>query len=322
MVINIIGGSGFIGTRLCQRLVKDSEIAFTILDKNMSREFPALCNIADVGSVNELRNSISDGAVLINLAAEHKDDVYPRELFKDVNVRGAQNICSVARVKSISTIIFTSTVAVYGFAKNGTDEAGKIEPFSDYGRTKYEAEGIFRKWQSEDPKERTLVVIRPTVVFGENNRGNFYNLLNEIARRRFIMVGNGENRKSMAYVENLAAFIQYCTRFDPGIYVYNFVDKPDYSMRELVNGICRILGINGKSQIRIPYVLGFLIGKCFDIVARLSGRNFAVSAIRVKKFCSDSVFESAVCETGFVSPVPIGEALEKTIKYEFIEEHK
>jgi nucleoside-diphosphate-sugar epimerase len=69
-------------------------------------------------------------------------------------------------------IIFTSTVAVYGFAKIGTEESGKIAPFNDYGRTKYEAEEVFKAWQAEAPEERTLVIIRPTVVFGEQNRGN------------------------------------------------------------------------------------------------------------------------------------------------------
>ena len=35
----------------------------------------------------------------------------------------------------------------------------------EYGKTKYKAEQIYRLWQEEDPDERTLVIIRPTVVF-------------------------------------------------------------------------------------------------------------------------------------------------------------
>ena len=43
-------------------------------------------------------------------------------------------------------------------------------------------------------------VLRPTVIFGERNRGNVYNLLSQIARGRFLMVGKGENMKSMIVV--------------------------------------------------------------------------------------------------------------------------
>ena len=66
---------------------------------------------------------------------------------------------------------------------------------------------VYKDWQSEDPENRTLIIVRPTVIFGEGNRGNVYNLLNQVASRRFVMFGNGKNIKSMAYVENIAAFL-------------------------------------------------------------------------------------------------------------------
>ena len=56
---------------------------------------------------------------------------------------------------------------------------------------------------------RSLVIVRPAAVFGEGNRGNVYQLLRQIASRRFVMVGSGHNRKSMAYVGNVSALL--CT---------------------------------------------------------------------------------------------------------------
>ena len=162
----------------------------------------------DVREIGQLRSAISNESVIVNLAAEHRDDVRPLSLYHEVNVEGAINICTVAREKCVQTIIFTSTVAGYGFAPIGTNESGNITPFNDYGRTKYEAEQVFKAWQAEDPAQRTLVIIRPTVVFGEQNRGNVYNLLRQIASGKFVMVGHGENRKSMAYVETVAAFVE------------------------------------------------------------------------------------------------------------------
>jgi nucleoside-diphosphate-sugar epimerase len=320
--IEIIGGSGFIGTRLSQRLASYKSIKFSIFDKSPSAAFPELVSIGDVRSLDHLRNSISERSLIINLAAEHRDDVMPLTLYEDVNVGGARNICTVAREKGVQTIIFTSTVAVYGFAPIGTNENGKIAPFNDYGRTKFEAEQIFKIWQIEEPSSRTLVIIRPTVVFGEQNRGNVYNLLRQIASGKFIMIGKGENRKSMAYVENVAAFIEYSMSFKPGVHIYNFIDKPDFTMNSLVNSVNRILGRSERIALRLPFSVGYLIGKCFDLVAAKSGRRFAISSIRVKKFCTNSVYNTAIDKTGFVPPVSFEQALAQTVRHEFIEKHK
>lgn len=315
----VIGGSGFIGTRLVARLKSQDQTPLVLLDRVASHDFPELTTVADVRDIGQLRDAMPKGAVLVNLAAEHRDDVQPRSLYWDVNVTGAANICAIAREKSVSKIIFTSTVAVYGFAPIGTDESGQVAPFNDYGRTKLEAEQIFRQWQAEAPTQRTLVIIRPTVVFGERNRGNVFNLLRQIASRRFVMIGRGENRKSLAYVENLAAFVEYSMNLDSGTHVYNFVDKPDYTMNELVSSVYRTLGRAPALRVRMPYFAGYLVGWGADIVASITGKRFAVSRIRIRKFCSNSVYASAVSKTGFRSPVSLEAALERTVRYEFLE---
>lgn len=320
--IAITGGSGFIGTRLARRLSTDSGNSFVIIDKKPSLDYAFNAVLADVRSIDQLRKAIPENSIIVNLAAEHRDDVRPLSLYDEVNVDGAKNICIVAREKNVKTIVFTSTVAVYGFTPVGTDESGKVAPFNDYGRTKYEAEQIFRAWQEESKTERTLVIVRPTVVFGEQNRGNVYNLLRQIASGKFVMVGDGKNRKSMAYVENIAAFLEYSMNFKPGLYTYNFIDKPDFTMNYLVVNVKRILGKTEKIGLRLPFSLGYAIGKVFDGVSALTGKRFAVSAIRVKKFCADSVYNTAIDETGFVPPVPLKSALEATIRHEFIEKHE
>lgn len=317
----VIGGSGFIGTRLMHRLRVNDSIESKIIDKAQSKAFPDLVIPSDVRFLEQLSESITYGSVIVNLAAEHRDDVRPLSLYDDVNIGGAKNICTVAREKGVQKIIFTSSVAVYGFAPIGTDESGKIAPFNDYGRTKYEAEQVFKVWQAEAPEERTLVMIRPTVVFGEQNRGNVYNLLRQIASGKFVMVGHGDNRKSMAYVENVAAFIEYSMSFKPGVHIYNYIDKPDFTMNSLVANVNRILGRSEKISFRLPFSVGYLIGKGFDLVAAMTGKRFAISSIRVKKFCANSVYDTAIDKTGFVRPVPLEQAIEQTVRHEFIENH-
>lgn len=319
--ICIIGGSGFLGTRLVLRLSFVERFNIKIIDKTPSTAHPELATLGDVRCVEQLGATISEASVIINLAAEHRDDVRPLSLYSDVNIDGARNICIVAREKNVKTIVFTSTVAVYGFAPMGTDESGKIAPFNEYGRTKSEAESIFKAWQAEAPQERSLVIIRPTVIFGEQNRGNVYNLLKQIASGKFVMVGDGKNRKSMAYVENVAAFIEHSLSFKPGLHIFNYIDKPDFTMDSLIANVNRMLGRSETIRFRVPFSIGYIIGKCFDLVANLTGKQFPISSIRVKKFCANSVYNTAIEPTGFTPPVLLEKAIEQTVRHEFLENH-
>jgi len=106
----VIGGSGFIGSNLTRRLVNCVDFEIRIIDKILGKSYPDLTSIGDVRDANQLRDVISERSVLINLAAEHRDDVRPLSLYDDVNVSGAKNICTVAREKNVRTIVFTSTV--------------------------------------------------------------------------------------------------------------------------------------------------------------------------------------------------------------------
>jgi nucleoside-diphosphate-sugar epimerase len=319
--ISVIGGSGFIGSRLCS-ILKNNGSRFSIIDKVSSKFFPNDCQLADVRSINDLRKTLDQDSIIINLAAEHRDDVSPKTLYDETNVQGAKNICLIAVEKKIQTIIFTSTVAVYGFAPPGTNESGKINPFNDYGRTKWEAEKIYKNWQAEDPANRILVIVRPTVVFGERNRGNVYNLIKQIASGKFVMIGNGLNKKSMAYVENIASFLNYSLSFKPGIHVYNYIDKPDFTMNELVGHVNALLDRSSEIKFRLSYRIGMLVGKLFDAISWITNKKFPISSIRVKKFCANSIYESSISSTGFSPPTPLIEALDRTVRYEFIESHQ
>ncbi len=316
--IGIIGGSGFIGTRLAQRLY-EANLNFKIYDlkEPYSKYTYEYLNVSESSSLN----IISECDEIINLSAEHKDDIRPKRRYDDVNVLGAINICESCRKYGIKKIIFTSSVAVYGFAPENTDESGEPNYFNDYGRTKYLAEKVYRKWQAEDPKNRCLVIVRPTVIFGEGNRGNVYNLLKQINSRKFIMFGNGKNKKSMAYVDNVAAFLEYCLSFKPGLHTYNYIDKPDFDMNTLVSEARKTLFGKNNVGFRLPAFLGVGIGYLADLFTKITGKSLSVSGVRVRKFMSTTQFISSVSESDFIPPVNLKEALESTLRYEFIEDN-
>jgi len=180
------------------------------------------------------------------------------------------------------------------------------------------AEAEYKKWFEADPESRTLVFVRPTVVFGEGNRqGNVYTLMQQTRKNSFI-IGSGKNIKSMAYVENVAAFIQYCTKeFTSGFHLFNYIDKPDYNMIDLMKLLKRLQNNNSK-LIKVPYFVGYTAGAVFDLLSKITKREFAISRIRIKKFCSSSHFASSnMKQTKFEAPMTIEEGLQSTIENEF-----
>lgn len=313
--ITIIGGSGFLGTNLCKTLAARQQ-DFEIIDIKLSTQFPEKCKLGDVRSIGDLRDKIS-GDVVVNLAAVHRDDVRDITEYQTTNVEGARNIVTVCEEKGIDKIIFTSSVAVYGFASPGTDESGVINPFNDYGRTKFEAEEIFREWRNKG--DYSLLVVRPTVIFGEGNRGNVFNLLNQIASGKFVMVGKGENKKSMAYISNVVAFLDACISSNRRYGLFNYVDSPEMTMNELVSQVRYNLHGSKGVGLRLPYWLGLVLGYAADLLSFVSNRNLPVSAIRVRKFAASTDFKT--CKNTldhFEAPFTLSEGITRTLQSEFI----
>ncbi len=311
-MITIVGGSGFIGTNLCQ-LLADRQMPFEIVDLVPSPLFPDKTKIADIRDKANLLNIIS-GQIVVNLAAVHTDDVSDTNAYYETNVLGAKNLAEVCASKGIGKIIFTSSVAVYGFAKLGTDETGAINPFNAYGKSKYQAEQELEQWHAQDPNERALLVVRPTVVFGEGNRGNVYNLIKQISSGRFIMIGDGNNQKSMAYVQNIAAFLLTCVTTKTTHGVFNYVDTPDYNMNALVADVRKtMLGKEGVGP-RLPKWVGLALGWVADLVVKITGKKLPISKIRVQKFTSSTSFASSKHELdGFEAPHSLQHGLERTL---------
>lgn len=310
----VFGGSGFIGSRLVSRLLS-KEHRVVVADIVPAKEFPEhfrYCDVRDAGAVNR----VCDGTdAIYNLAAVHRDDVYPRSLYSDVNVGGATNICAAAAASGVNRVIFTSSCAVYGACDDELSEDARPAPFNDYGVSKLEAEEVHKRWAVEHG-ERALTIVRPTVVFGEGNRGNVFTLIDQIARGRFAVVGDGKNMKSLAYVENVASFLEHILHDNYGTNVYNYVDKPDYTTGDLVRTIRQQLGRLGDGP-HIPYTVAMALGACCDAFAALSGRRLPFSRIRVRKFCAPSRFSSArAMASGFAPAYALADGLQQTIKYE------
>ena len=320
MNITLIGASGFVGTRLIELLQKcGSEYKLSNIDLLPSHFFNDVTVIGDVRKPEQMDELISENTdAVVLLAAQHRDDVTPTSLYYDTNVGGMKVTLQAMEKKGINRIVFFSSVAVYGLNKFNPNEESPKDPFNHYGKSKWEAEQVLQEWYKTHP-DWNIDIIRPTVIFGERNRGNVYNLLKQISSGKFLMVGKGNNVKSMCYVGNVVAFVKYMLdNVTTGYNVFNYIDKPDVNMNDLVSHVEKVLGKHIPST-HFPYWMGMMGGYCFDLLAKITGEKLTISSVRVKKFCAVTQFDSTKAMTsGFVPPFTIKEGLARTLEFEFV----
>lgn len=318
MKVFIIGGSGFIGSKLVEILLQKS-YRVTIFDKVISKKFPDITIIGDVRDLKALSRAMNNHDVVINLAAEHRDDVDPISLYYEVNVLGMKNTLIASELNNISRIVFTSTVAVYPLDIGNPDENTEPAPFNDYGNSKLKAEKLLLEWAEKF--DNSCLIVRPCVVIGEGNKGNVYNLIKQIHSGYFIMIGDGNNKKSMCYVENLVSFIKDRMNHTQTELI-NFADKPDLKSIEIVRIIYQSLRKSEsiKTPIRLPYWLGLLGGLLFDLLAKLFCTKLPISSIRIKKFTANTTINtSRLADTGYSSPILLSKGLINMVEKDFTE---
>ena len=127
----------------------------------------------------------------------------------------------------------------------------------------------------------------------------------------------------MAYVGNVAAFLKHPLDHPKvGYRLYNYADKPDINMNDLVQLVRQAMPVKTASvalllRIRLPYDLGMVAGYGCDLLAKITVRQLPISAVRVQKFCAITKFYAEKHqETGFVAPY-MQQGLEYTLASEF-----
>jgi len=244
----IFGGSGFVGTHLIDLLNKNNEesIIYDLVEpKNNKIEYFK----GDVREAIKLVNR-SEKDVIINLAAIHKTPGHPDKDYFETNIKGAENICNFARNSCINTIVFTSSIAVYGTYESIKSEETLCMPDIPYGISKLSAEYIHKKWHSEDPVNRRLIILRPGVVFGKYENANFTRLINSLQRKYFTYVGRKDTKKACIYVKDLAQVI-YEFSLDQSLIneTYNVSYNPSLPINKIVGSVSDI------GKMKFPRVL-------------------------------------------------------------------
>jgi nucleoside-diphosphate-sugar epimerase len=262
-----------------------------------------------------LNGSMGPIDLVIHLAAEHKDFGVPDSLYHKVNVDGTVNLLRCATRCAVRKFLLFSSVAVYGTTSVPTYEGLMPSPDLPYGASKLLAERAVLEW-TQVGGNRASIIIRPTVVFGPFNYANMYRLIQAVAKRRYITVGDGRNIKSVAYVENLtSATVFLIDRMKAGVDTFNYSDTPHFTTNELVRCIAGQLGLR-VPLVRIPKALALTCALPFDALAKATGRDLPLTAKRIEKFTlATHHLAEKIRDQGYNQPYALEEGIHKTIEW-------
>jgi UDP-glucose 4-epimerase len=312
----VTGPDGFVGSRLCGRLIRDG---FAVRGAQFSPVLlPEGCESVVVGDLAEATNwdeAMAGIDRVIHLAArvhimnDNADD--PLHAFRHVNVEGTRRLAEAAARAGVKRFVFVSTVKVLGEATPDKPFLADdpFAPEDPYGVSKMEAELLLRKISEVSGME--VAVIRPPLVYGPGVRANFLKLLSAVTKGVPLPFGMVRNRRSLVGVDNLVDFLVCCLTHEKAANeVFLVSDGQDLSTADLVRAVARAAG-RRPMLLPVPPSLmrlaGSLLGKR-DQVDRLLG-SLAVDISKDWKLL------------GWTPPVSVEEGLRKTVKW-FLKEKR
>jgi GlcNAc-P-P-Und epimerase len=259
--IVVSGGSGFIGTHLIQELLgHNQELVNLDINEPIDQEQESFHFNCDVRQ--PIVKSFGKGSdAIFNLAAVHRTPGHPSNEYFETNILGAQNVCDFARRNNINTIVFTSSIAVYGTYEAQKSEETLSMPDIPYGISKLNAEYIHKLWQKEDPTNRRLIIIRPGVVFGKHEKGNFTRLINSLSKGYFFYPGRKDTLKGCIYVKDLIELmINRVLEAKVGVEIINASYHPSPKISKIVKTI-KFFTKSKSHTITLPSKLLFLASR-------------------------------------------------------------
>ena len=277
----IFGGTGFIGTHLTNLLIeKDPNAKVYNLDIAKPTDIRKSVFVeCDVRNDIVVPFNVTGDDIIFNFAAIHRTPGYPDHSYFETNILGAENVIAFAEKHRIKKIVFTSSIAPYGAAEALKEETTIPMPNTPYGISKLVAEKIHVIWQSRKTDERQLTIVRPGVVFGKGENGNFTRLYWGIRGRKFMYPGRKDTIKACIYVKELVCFMLYrLEHHRQGVELYNCSFEPAYTIEQIAEVMKKVTGLKR----RIPLIPAWILMPIAIVIGAL-GAPMGICPARVKK---------------------------------------
>ncbi|MGH8472118.1 MAG: NAD-dependent epimerase/dehydratase family protein, partial [Gammaproteobacteria bacterium] len=267
----VTGAGGFIGSNLVDDQLARGRRVIAI-DVHLDRLDHLRSNPACQLQAGDVRNAgflsrviagsdIPKVDIIFHLASAHLEVAKSEAYFWETNVEAVQSLLEIARNNGVRRFVHTSSVGVYGpLTTLPADEASACHPDILYERTKLEGEETVTRFVRDTGFP--AVILRPAWVYGPRCPRTL-KLFRTIKKRRFVMVGEGENLRHPIHIRDmLTAFELAATR--AGIEGETFVVASDHAVR-LRDLIAEIIAVQGLrfSPIRVP--MGIMTTLCLGV---------------------------------------------------------
>ena len=298
----VTGGTGAVGPRLVQQLVRDGYVARVFSRKpppsGLLPEGVSIC-LGDLLDEEALRKAAAGVDYIFHLAALlHVTDppVEMRSEYHRVNVQGTAAVVRVAREMGVRRVVFFSTIAVYGVSGGRIlNEKTPPQPETFYGQTKLEAEKIIVEARRMDGLKLGCA-LRLAAVYGPRIKGNYRRLVQALARRRFVQIGSGGNRRTLIYEQDAvnAACLLALHPVAAGR-VFNVSDGQFHTVREIITTVCEGLGRKAP-RVVMPIAPVRCAASLMEVAFGVVGANSPLRCATIDKYVEDVAVESRQIE--------------------------
>jgi len=317
MNILITGSNGFVGSRLMYYLEDKGHHVWGIDNsEDCNVENHPKTEIGDIRKIEDLRkfNNVEFDLV-IHCAADKHDFGISSESYFSNNEYGTQIVADYAIERGINKIIYYSTVSAYGHQDHPCDETAEYLSNTVYGDSKFAGEKVLWKWQEAD-EQRALITLRPSVIYGLHNFANMYNLINQMHKLPWFMVGGGSHIKSMVALENMVDMTYFMLdKFKSGVQNFNCIDKPYLTVKQLMQTIAKNEGFS-MPKIYISLWIAISIGKVFDLIGKIIRKELPINSDRMKKFGTSTDYRAEkIRELGYIQQHSIEEVFKQTCEW-------
>lgn len=204
-------------------------------------------------------------AVVLHLAGKAHDlkKVSDEQSYFDVNTELTKKVFDAFLKSQASVFVYVSSIKAVADGTNGqlVTESMQPHPGTPYGKSKLAAEAFLLAQPL--PETKRLYILRPCMIHGPGNKGNF-NLLYQVVKKGIPWpLGAFDNKRSFLSVDNFCFVIDQILsqRLEPG--TYHLADTEPLSTNQLVKLIASELNISA-SILPIPQGLIKAIARMGD----------------------------------------------------------
>ncbi len=203
----ITGATGFVGTRLAERLALGSEsnvlaLVHRFTGPGLARlaRLPVTLVRADLLDLDSVEKTVKNCDTIIHLAYGTSGDEQTR---RTVTVKGTEHILKSASRHNVRKVIHFSTAAVHGNSPRGpvVDESAPFENNGDlYRSSKAQAEEVV--WRYRKESNLPVVVFRPPIIYGPYS-GYWTGRIAQEILEGAILPNGGIGAANLIYIDNL-----------------------------------------------------------------------------------------------------------------------